>query len=140
LAHSLGGISGAKNFGALTIAPSENLLLISDAQGDIFYKGLANKSHSAGMLGHTQLPQALLVSSPASTLYVADGGSGQVVSLPTVTTTSTTPHSFTLRGSFPNPCGLAWLDPTHMIVADQRSGSVTVLDTTGHIVYSMLLH
>lgn len=135
----VGGISGAQNFGPLTIAPSLHMLFISDAQGDIFHMDLTAKSHPSGVLGHAQLPQALLVSSPASSVYVADGGASQVVTFPVVLAKPANPGSFTPRGSFPNPCGLAWLDPSHLIVADQRNGSVTVLDATGHTVYSMVL-
>lgn len=139
-ANLVGTVSGAQNFGPLTIAPSIHTLFISDAQGDIFHMDLTAKSHPSGVLGHTQLPQALLVSSPASTVYVADGGASQVVTFPAATANAARPHSFTPRGSFPNPCGLAWLDPTHLIVADQRKGSVTVLDASGHTVYSMVLN
>jgi DNA-binding beta-propeller fold protein YncE len=139
-ASFVGTISGAQNFGPLTIAAGIHTLYIADAQGDIFHMDLTAKSHPSGVLGHTQLPQALLVSSPASTVYVADGGASQVVTFPTVSTKPASPHSFTPRGSFPNPCGLAWLDPAHLIVADQRNGSVTVLDAAGHSVYSMVLH
>jgi len=137
---SVGSIPGAQNLGPLAIASSMHMLFISDAQGDIFHMDLTAKSHPSGVLGHTQLPQALLISSSASTVYIADGGASQVVTFPAMSAKAASPGNFTPRGSFPNPCGLAWLDPAHLIVADQRKGSVTVLDALGHPVYSTVLH
>ena len=132
-------VSGAQKLGPLAIGPKHERLFLSDAQGDIYFMGIAGSAHRVGPLGHTRVPQAVLVSPSAQVLYIADSGTGQIVALPAGPKMPAVSPNFTPPGSFPNPSGLAWLDPAHLIVADQRNGSVYIVDLSGKIVATIPL-
>lgn len=137
--HFVGSIIGAQKLGPLTVSPDQQRLFITDAQGDIFYLDLEKTLQPQGLLGHTRVPQAVLVSPSAAIVYVADSGTGQIVALAARPKMAAVAPNLTPPGTFRAPSGLAWLDPSHLIVADQRRASVYVVDLSGKITATIRL-
>jgi len=128
----LNGVSGGSHLGSIAMDTGRNTLYIADLdQGSVFSMDMKTKKTT--VLGKVGTPQALLMAMDGSTLIVADNARQQILSLPIGTVTSTA-KPLTAANFFKAPTGLAWWDATHLIVADQVAGRVSLLDATGKIL------
>jgi DNA-binding beta-propeller fold protein YncE len=136
--HFVAEVTGSTRLGALVIDSAGQRLFIGDqSQGTVYSLMLAN--HAVSRVGSVGTPQALLLDGGARQLYVADSTRRQIVSF-ALGGAAAAAHTVAPPGSFPSPAALAWGDPTHLIVADQNTGTLSLLEvSSGRVLYKLPL-
>lgn len=126
-ANYVAEVTGASKLGAITVDPSgQNLYIADPRQGAVF--SMSVSTHKVVQVCQVGTPQALLVDSTGQLLIVADSTRKEVV------TSSIAGPKGPVRvlapaGSFQAPAGLAWWDNSHILVADQDLGTISMIDS-----------
>jgi hypothetical protein len=131
-------VRGASKLGAVAVDSGRAVLYLSDVDsGSIFSVDL--KTNKTATLTRVGTPQALALASDGSVLMVADSARKQVVSL-NVASSKVIANPVTAVGSFKAPSGLAWWDVGHLIVADQQTGTLSLVEVaSGKVLFSVPL-
>lgn len=131
-------VPGTTHLGSMAIDDQRQTLYLCDVdQGAIF--AMQKQPRRITAIGRVTTPQALTLSPDNTAIFIADSGRKQVVSL-SLGTSKMPMRNFTPPYSFKTPSGLAYIDATHLAVADQLDSSISVFDATGKKLYSLPLH
>ena len=115
---------------------ARGLLYVSDVNQGVVYS-LDLKSKKSTVLAKIGVPQALALANDGSTLLLADSGRKQVEAIVTGSAKAAV-KPVTAAGTFEMPCGLAWWDATHIIVADGETGALSLVEiASGRIMFSI---
>lgn len=124
--HFVAEVTGGSSLGALTLdTAGQNLYIADIRQGSVFSMNLG--THKVAPVCQVSTPQALLVDSSDQQLIVADSTRRQVVDF-SLRHPAAPKRVLAPAGTFDAPAGLAWWDPTHLLVADQNGSTVSMID------------
>ena len=131
-------VPGSTHLGSMAIDDQRHTLYLCDVdQGAIF--AMQKQPRSIVAIGRVTTPQALTLTPDNTALFIADSGRKQVVSL-SLGPSKMPMRNFTPPYSFKTPSGLAYIDATHLAVADQLDSSISLFDASGKKLYTLPIH
>lgn len=134
----VGSVLGARHLGPLAVDLTRSCLYLGDVEtGQVFQFDI--KTHKSRVIArHFSSPQALLLSSDSSSLYIADA-QGRKVYILNLTQANATPKIFSALAQFRSPAGLAKLEDGRVVVADDRTGVIFILSQNGTVQSTIAL-
>lgn len=134
----VGSVLGARHLGPLAVDLTRSCLYLGDVEtGQVFQFDI--KTHKSRVIArHLSSPQALLLSSDSSSLYIADA-LGRKVYILDLTQANATPKIFSALAQFRSPTGLAKLEDGRVVVADDQAGMIFILSQKGTVQSTLAL-
>jgi DNA-binding beta-propeller fold protein YncE len=134
----LAEVAGARHLGALTIDPQRHQLYAADVEGGtIFAVDLAARRTTT--IAQVGTPQALLIDPNGPQLLVADSSQKQILTFDLRNAKVPPPRHWNTGRVLRSPAGLAWYDPSRLIVADEQAGIIALIDPADGLMYTTRL-